>query len=412
MDSEQQSRPRISPSAVDLGVLCAASTQEVRRRDRPLVTTPEMARGTIMHAANEAMVIAGPMAAARVLDEAQAPAATRAYVAAFWVWFDGVARRELLPALGDRSLIGALAPDAPALRPGLSVRAERYIDTIAPPGAPYESRGRIDLTVVDEESEHAWIVDYKAASGFRRSLDESTMQMLAYVAGVVRERPTLRNVTIHLVGMLHLTKVTLEIKEADRVALAVEASDTALNDIALRLGVYTSGQHCGWCPARASCAHALAAACEAVAAQDVAPYVTGAFAHEDDVLRYLVARPVLMARLAEADRQAKAFVSGRGGRGIADPVSGRVWRERAKSVDTITSPMQVVQALIADVGLEQGQAAIRTTKKDVEEALKDVGRAAKERRAFWDARRADGSVTKVERAEWAWADDADEEGPG
>lgn len=405
MDSDQ-ALLSYAPSSLDLAVLCAASTQEVKRRDRT-ITTPEMARGTLMHAANEAMVLAGPMAAARVLDEAKAPAATRAYVAAFWIWFDGTARAELLPALSDRSLIGILAPGASQLRPGLVVRSERLVETIAPPGAPFRSRGRIDLTVIDEDDEHAWIIDYKAASGFRRSLEESTMQMLAYVAGVVRERPSLRHVTVHLIGMLHNTKVTLELQGQDRVALAVEASDTALLDIHSRVAEYTSGQHCGWCPARASCAHALAAACEAVEAQDVAPYVTGAFAREDDVLRYLVARPVLMARLAEADRQAKAFVSGRGGRGIADPVSGRVWRERAKGVDTITGPMQVVQTLIADVGLERGQAALKNTKKEVEAALKDAGRAAKERRAFWAARRADGSVTKVDRAEWAWADDAD-----
>lgn len=399
--------PRINPSAIDLGVLCAASTQEVRRRDHK-VTTPEMQRGSLMHAANEAMVLQGPAGAAKVLDDGQAPTSTRAYVAAFWAWFDGRARADLCPALAERSLMGILAKGAAPLRAGLTVQPERLIETIPPPGAGFASRGKIDLTVVDEEAGEAWIFDYKAASGYRRSLEEANMQMLSYVAGIVRERPALRAVTVHIVGMLQLNVATLALHGPDRLALAVEASDTALLSIAGSLDVYTSGPHCGWCPARAVCAHALADAGRAMEAAEVRPYLDGAFVDEASVLRYLIARPVLEARLERANEAARAFVLARGGRGIVDPSSGRVWREREKGVDAIVDPLRVISALAADVGPDLAQTTVRTTKKAVEDALGDSGKKPKERRKFWDARRAEGCVVKQPRAEWAWAEEKED----
>lgn len=403
MDSEAKKQDvRLAPSSIDLGVICAASTQLVRKRNT--IETPEMVRGSLMHSANEAMVLQGPAAAARVLDKAQAPASTRTYLASFWAWFDGLARPDFLPALKERSLIGILAPDAPPLRPGLRVWTERLIETIAPPGAPFTSRGKIDLTVIDEGEEHATIVDYKAASGFRRSLDGSTMQILAYAAGVVRERPSLQRVTVHLIGMLNNTWLTMDLQGQDRVALAVEASDTALLDIYARLDQYTSGQHCGWCPARALCDHALEAARQAIEIADVHPYIAGGFNSEADVRRYLVARPVLTARLAAADKAARDFVR-QLGRGVYDEATGRVWRERSKGIDSIANAMAVIQALIAEVGIERGQAAVDTTKTAVNKALQDAGKKPKARLAFWEAQRATGAVVRGERPEWSWAEE-------
>ena len=335
--------------------------------------------GNIGHKWLELRVGQGVEAADAYLETTDADNNLRVAIHEFWDWW---ASSDLVPVLeGD------------------DVYTERQVKWLEA-GDRYYGSGTADLIVVQDA--HAWVVDYKFYNdpSMLPPIHED-MQMFAYAVGAVEDFPWVSTVTVHRVqGYFRYAdsmQLDAESIELAREALAEEAS--ACYDGRDRFKV---SARCQGCFHRDRCDTHKALASD-VETTEMQPYDGGKFRSEAEVLRFLIAAPVIKERIEAGYAAARKFIESKKGKHITDVASAKVWGPKSSARDVIEDSAGCLGELASMTTTAEALSAAKTSKSAMEGVLKARSVAPKERKAFIGKLRELGYIQKREgdpRYEW------------
>lgn len=284
---------------------------------RSLAVTPEMQRGTAIHAAIEATVLGKPAPDDLDLEASE--------MFATWLdWWDGGR-----PGL-EHSLAGEWqAEQAFAYRPSLDVgrslgaiRGRAY-----PPTEPDEIAGTVDALLVDERARAALVIDWKTGDD-RAGLTadaEDNLQLRGYALAVSRAL-ALDEVTVAIVRIgsrgVRVTRHTF-----DALDLGVAAEELRQTLARVPTAQPAPGLHCRRCRAVAVCPATVEAsdtiAPRVEASLEPAPDPVPLVVTADNATALLVRLRAVQAACDQVEAALKAYADGAGG----IPVDGKRWKK-------------------------------------------------------------------------------------
>lgn len=348
-------------SALNLGTSCAASSYlaaELQRGGQELGNA-YTSQGTLAHKFMETSILHGLDRAMEELETEDS--AWRLQLRDFFEWWES---QLLVPA------------------PTAAVATTTQIFTERPLSMDFRGEpltGKADLVEID--GDQAWVVDWK----FYHDLSllkpmPMDLQMYAYAVMAWREFKVERVKVYRILGY-HLRTHVLDL-DRDGLEMAEEAVAEAVVSQALAKDTFAPG---AWCHRQCFARHACPAWQEqavAVDTKEIAPYTGGEFESEAQVLRFLMALPVLKERLAQGEEAAKQWVAAQG-RPVMDLASKLVWGPRkTRGKRSLANHQQALMALVNRVGAEVALSAAKTSISAVETAMKQVKIAPAERKEF------------------------------
>ena len=294
----------------------------------------------------------------------------------FWAWFEG---SDLVPFTAEAEY--------------LTERSIRWAE------GDFEGTGTADLLVF--LGGEAWVIDWKFYNdpSMLPPVHED-MQMYAYAVGAAKFYHNVEKVTVHRVLCYFNKADTLEL-ESDTIKMAEEALLELSGTIHEGCDEFNVGAQCQMCFQRSRCESWLSQQ-EAIDTKAMAPYTGGEFSEEAQVLRFLLAAPVIEHLLKEGKEAAKAFVNN-SGKALIDLTSGKAWGPKTSSRDYITDAAGCLGELVRKTSQDEALRAAKTSKSAMESVLKAANVPAKDRLGFINGLRDRGYIEKREadpRYEW------------
>jgi hypothetical protein len=368
---------KIRSSALNHAQICpgtlvlakAAADENIR------IETPYTALGTAAHKYLELRITSDEKAADEALNGL--PTDLRLTMEEFWIWLE---LTDIVPALcrADSAEI--------FVEQGLSYQLGDLTIT-----------GTIDLLEIQGPA--GWVVDWKLYNDPSQlpPIGED-LQMYSYGIAAAENHPELTSITVHRVLIYHQRAETL-ILDREMINLAKEA--IAIEAKKMVSGEFVPGAHCTRCLHRTSCKQ-WARQGDYFETREMRPYEGGDFNTEADVLRFLLAVPVIEKRLIEGKEAAKRFVLN-SGRPVADLASGSFWGYKQTKRDEIVDSAGCLFELVRETSQKDALSAAKTTKKGIDSVLKQAKMPLKNRREFIDHLRRLGYIkTKEIEDRYGW----------
>ncbi|MCU0913012.1 MAG: PD-(D/E)XK nuclease family protein [Planctomycetes bacterium] len=367
--------PTIRASALNLGLTCPGSiflSARLKRRDVD-TSTSYTSVGTLGHAALELAFTQGSAAMRQYLETQEAGLGFIQEIVEFLGF---------LATEGKISLAGAMSTRCEA---PMQYQAGEVLVT-----------GTRDLVQV--QGDRAVVADWKFYNDPSMLPDiAEDIQMIAYGVGTAAELNLARvDVRRYLVYYRRAEVIELEgtVLELAKKVVQDEA-ETAWAGRA----TFNVGAQCRTCLVRQHCT-AYRNHGRDISTAEIAPYVEGTFTAPEQVLRFLLAVPLVEERLEAGMAAAKAWILENGS--VADPVSGHSWGPQQRDRDEIVDAAGCLAELMKLTDQKTALAAAKTTKSGIEDGLKGKGVAPDGRRAFLDRLRELGLIRKKRVERWEW----------
>jgi hypothetical protein len=358
---------------LNTGRLCPGAVKlEDETPDHP--DTEWTAIGKAGHKWLELMLSEGKEAAVEYIKTAPVPDDFHLTLVEFWTWLE---HADLFPLDADSYLTE---------------------QTVKWAEGDFEGTGTADLIVV--KGDEAWVVDWK----FYNDPSDLTpihedLQMYAYAVGGAKMAKASK-VTVHRVLCYFNFADTLEL-DAESLKLAEEALLEEAAKMARGCDDFNVGAQCERCFQQSECKVWLAQAGN-IDTTAMAPYTGGELTTEADVLRFLLAVPVIEHLIKEGKEQAKFWIE-QNNTIIVDHTSNQWWGPKEAKRDQIVDVTGCLGELIRRTSQDAGLSAAKTSKSAMDKVLKAAGVKPKERKAFVDVLRERGCIVKKElapRYEW------------
>jgi len=376
--------PRIRGSAFNAGMVCPGSVFLAQKASALKVEQENeyTSVGKMGHRYLELRITKSRSAAESYLDNEGAAPDFRIELADLWDWLVG---ENFLPALSKEE----------ASERGVELLAEHPLSYKA---GEVTNTGTLDLVEVIHDA--AIVVDWK----FYNRPDmlppiRQDMQMISYGVGAW-QRYNVSHVTVHRVLCYHHRKHTLEL-DSETLKVALEAVTEEAERIWANRYDLRPGAQCRGCFQAFHCP-AMAEKFQAVETREIQPYESGDFLTRDDILNFLLAVPVVEARIKEGFAAARRFVQALG-EPVKDPTSGMEWGPRSRRQDSIVDAAGCLGELAQITSMEAALTAAKTTKGGIEKVMKGAKLKPAERQEFFEFLRERGLIINAETApRWEW----------
>jgi hypothetical protein len=255
--------------------------------------------------------------------------------------------------------------------------------------------------LVQHQTKRLIVADWKCYQnpGFLKPMVED-LQMICYGVGVALAHGA-SEVVVRRYLVYHQRVEELVLDEA-LLKVAREAILEEAQAIFADTEDYRPGANCHGCLLRKHCkAFQGMGDYIDVPTEAVEPYRGGQFATRDQVLRFLLAIPVVESMLEAGKELAKAYANENGP--IVDPVSGSSWGPQEVRRDEIVDAAGCLAELMVETDKTTALGAAKTTKGNIETALKLAKRKPKERSAFLGMLREKGLIKSQTTTQHKWS---------